>query len=58
MEFQPERYLKNGQLNPDVRDPDCAAFGYGRRLVDPVYSPAIHADGLFPQYMSRKTPKR
>ena len=35
MEFQPERYLKDGQLNPDVRDPDCAAFGFGRRSVDP-----------------------
>ena len=32
-EFQPERYLKDGQLNPDVRDPDCAAFGFGRRSV-------------------------
>ncbi|KAF9562064.1 cytochrome P450 [Agrocybe pediades] len=31
-EFQPERYLKNGQLDPDARDPDdCGAFGYGRR---------------------------
>ena len=30
-EFQPERYLKDGKLNPDVRDPDCAAFGFGRR---------------------------
>ena len=32
-EFQPERYLKDGKLNPDVRDPDCAVFGYGRRSV-------------------------
>jgi Cytochrome P450 len=39
MEFQPERYLKDGQLNPDVRDPDCAAFGFGRRSVDLPYSP-------------------
>jgi len=28
MEFQPERYLKDGQLNPDMRDPDSAAFGF------------------------------
>ena len=33
MEFQPKRYLKDGQLNPDVRDPESAAFGYGRWLV-------------------------
>ena len=38
-EFQPERYLKDGQLNPDMRDPDCAAFGFGRRSVNTTYSP-------------------
>ena len=27
MEFQPEWYLKDGKLNPDVRDPDSVAFG-------------------------------
>ena len=44
-EFQPERYLKNGKLNPDVRDPECAAFGFGRRsVIDAAYSPTyIHA---------------
>ena len=34
LEFQPERYLKDGKLNPDVRDPECAAFGFGRRSVN------------------------
>jgi Cytochrome P450 len=33
-EFQPERYLKDGKLNPNVRDPDCVAFGFGRRSVN------------------------
>jgi cytochrome P450 len=37
-EFQPERYLKDGKLNPDVRDPDCAVFGFGRRSVNTTYS--------------------
>ena len=32
-EFQPERFLKDGKLDPDVRDPDCAVFGFGRRSV-------------------------
>ncbi|KAF4621608.1 hypothetical protein D9613_012620 [Agrocybe pediades] len=31
MEYVPERYLKDGQLDPDVINPDCAAFGFGRR---------------------------
>jgi cytochrome P450 len=31
MEYQPERYLKDGKLNPDVMDRDSVAFGYGRR---------------------------
>ena len=47
MEFRPERYLKDGQLNPDVRDPDCAAFGYGRRSVDPTQLSNIHVHGEF-----------
>ncbi len=29
--FKPERWLKNGRLNPDVRDSETIAFGYGRR---------------------------
>lgn len=32
MRFMPERYLKDGKLDPDVRDPSVAAFGYGRRI--------------------------
>jgi len=31
-EFQPERYLKDGRLDLNVRDPDCVAFGFGRRI--------------------------
>ncbi|PIL22785.1 cytochrome P450 [Ganoderma sinense ZZ0214-1] len=30
--FLPERFLKDGQLNPDVRDPATVAFGFGRRI--------------------------
>ena len=29
--FKPERYLKNGQLDPNIRDPALMAFGFGRR---------------------------
>ncbi|KAF7977304.1 hypothetical protein HWV62_4283 [Athelia sp. TMB] len=29
--FNPERFLKDGQLDPNVQDPDVVAFGYGRR---------------------------
>ncbi|KAJ2934396.1 hypothetical protein H1R20_g2705, partial [Candolleomyces eurysporus] len=32
MEFMPERYVKDGKLNTGVRDPESAAFGYGRRI--------------------------
>ena len=39
MEYQPERYLKDGKLNPDVVDPSSVVFGFGRRSVDlPYYS--------------------
>ena len=58
MAFQPERYLKDGKLNSDVRDPDSAVFGFGRRSVDPTYSPIYALMDLYPQYMSWKTSKR
>ncbi|KAK7031931.1 cytochrome P450 [Favolaschia claudopus] len=29
--FNPERFLLNGKLNPEIRDPE-AAFGFGRRI--------------------------
>ncbi|KAJ2918994.1 hypothetical protein MD484_g1408, partial [Candolleomyces efflorescens] len=32
MDFKPERYLKDGEFNPNVLDPEVAAFGYGRRI--------------------------
>ncbi|KDR69235.1 hypothetical protein GALMADRAFT_256076 [Galerina marginata CBS 339.88] len=30
--FNPDRFMKDGQLNPDVRDPSLMAFGFGRRI--------------------------
>ncbi|KAJ7486314.1 cytochrome P450 [Mycena galericulata] len=30
--FKPERFLLDGKHNPAVKDPDCAAFGFGRRI--------------------------
>ncbi|KZT24415.1 cytochrome P450 [Neolentinus lepideus HHB14362 ss-1] len=36
--FIPERFLnKDGKLNPDVQDPNIAAFGYGRRICPGRY---------------------
>ena len=31
--FNPDRFLKDGKINPDVRDPNTFVFGYGRRYV-------------------------
>ena len=31
--FSPDRFLKDGHINPDVRDPSEVAFGFGRRYV-------------------------
>ncbi|KAF7761211.1 hypothetical protein Agabi119p4_10620 [Agaricus bisporus var. burnettii] len=30
--YNPERFLKNGELDPSVRDPTIATFGFGRRI--------------------------
>ncbi|KAF8154532.1 cytochrome P450 [Crassisporium funariophilum] len=37
LEYQPERYLKNGELDPDARYPEVAAFGFGRRICPGRY---------------------
>ena len=50
-EFQPERYLKDGKLNPDVRDPECAAFGFGRRFVIKAFSPIYMLINSSPVYV-------
>ncbi|EKM77276.1 hypothetical protein AGABI1DRAFT_77728 [Agaricus bisporus var. burnettii JB137-S8] len=30
--FNPDRFLKNGEIDPSVRDPTVASFGFGRRI--------------------------
>ncbi|KAF8983950.1 cytochrome P450 [Cyathus striatus] len=32
VEFKPERFLKNGKLNPEIRDPATLLFGFGRSV--------------------------
>ena len=43
-EFNPDRYLRDGQVDPTVPDAERAAFGFGRRIC-----PGRHfsADTLF-----------
>ncbi|TFK18376.1 O-methylsterigmatocystin oxidoreductase [Coprinopsis marcescibilis] len=36
-EFRPERYLKDGKIDPTVLDPDLTAFGFGRRICPGRY---------------------
>jgi hypothetical protein len=31
--FKPERFIKNGTLNEEIRDPHDIVFGFGRRCV-------------------------
>lgn len=31
--FNPDRFLKDGKINPDVKDPEQLVFGYGRRYL-------------------------
>ncbi|TCD70018.1 hypothetical protein EIP91_005269 [Steccherinum ochraceum] len=30
--FNPDRFIKDGKINPDVRDPTTITFGFGRRI--------------------------
>jgi len=36
-DFNPDRFLKDGKLNPEIRDPEEIAFGFGRRIC-----PGLH----------------
>jgi len=35
--FKPERFMKDGRINKDVRDPAHACFGFGRRICPGRY---------------------
>ncbi|KAK7678470.1 hypothetical protein QCA50_018530 [Cerrena zonata] len=35
--FKPERFIKDGKINPAVRDPFTLAFGFGRRICPGRY---------------------
>ncbi|KAG2021093.1 O-methylsterigmatocystin oxidoreductase [Coprinopsis cinerea AmutBmut pab1-1] len=37
MEFKPERYLKDGVIDPSVLDAESGSFGYGRRICPGRY---------------------
>jgi len=43
--FRPERFMKDGEINPEIRDPDHACWGFGRRLFSPLNDVFIR--GLF-----------
>ncbi|TFK92570.1 cytochrome P450 [Polyporus arcularius HHB13444] len=36
-EFRPERFIRDGKLDPTVRDPATIAFGFGRRICPGRY---------------------
>ena len=38
--YDPERYLKNGQLDPSVKDPEERVFGSGRRYESRAVVPS------------------
>lgn len=33
MSYKPERFIKDGKIDPDVFDPSQVAFGFGRRYA-------------------------
>ena len=43
--FNPGRFLKDGQINPDVKDPEQTAFGYGRRYFDLRWMLVLYSPG-------------
>ncbi|KAI8969795.1 cytochrome P450 [Trametes punicea] len=65
-EFRPERFLKDGALDPSIRDPQKYAFGFGRRicpgrhLADAsmfiIVSSVLHAFDIAPPLDERGEP--
>lgn len=45
--FKPERFLKDGKLNPAIREPSTMAFGFGRRYGHAYFIFNLHSDGIF-----------
>jgi len=43
--FNPNRFLKDGQINPDVKDPEQVVFGYGRRYFRSQRTPILRSMG-------------
>ncbi|KAJ3537164.1 hypothetical protein NMY22_g5703 [Coprinellus aureogranulatus] len=37
LEFNPDRFIRDGKLDPTLRDPASAIFGYGRRICPGRY---------------------
>jgi hypothetical protein len=49
--FKPERFIKHGTLNKEIRDPRDIVFGFGRRYIffrfqiksNPLFSDALES---------------
>ena len=52
-EFKPERFLKDGVLDPNVRDPLKYQLGFGRRCVPYSHVKLLTTDGKPRQDLSR-----
>jgi len=41
-DFNPGRFLKDGQINPDVKNPEEMMFGWGRRYSHSKRTPVLY----------------
>ena len=48
MDFQPERYLKDGELDVNAMDAEAITFGFGRRSVYSNIVWHLHKQNIFP----------
>lgn len=51
--FNPERFLRDGEINPDVRDPTSLLFGFGRRYVGFLLELCVSHSAVGVQVMPR-----
>ena len=56
--FMPERFLRDGELDPNVPDPGRFAFGYGRRRVSEMHNIAYIGSHSTLEYVPGDTLRR
>lgn len=57
-EFRPERFIRDGKIDPEVRDPSAFVFGSGRRYAVPALRSRVSHHSTYHSFHVRICPGR